>query len=327
MAIGAAALVAWSLADVFLLAFAGIIFAAALRALARPLVRLMPERWAVVLMMLILVAAAAAAFYLFGSQLGGELAELSRRLPQAIAQLREWIQSTHFGGALLHGVQRVGESSDGAIKGLTRFASGTLGFVANTVLVFFLALYFALEPHSYMEGALRLVPPSSRDQARQALRAAGKALRKWLVGQAIAMVCVGVATGVGLALAGVPLAFALGLLAGIAEFVPIVGPIASAIPGILIGFSVDPQTALYAALVYLVVQQLEGNIITPLAQKWAVALPPAIAVLSVVAFGLLFGVPGVLFATPLSVVTVVLVRELYVKDVLEAPRADPSGSQ
>ena len=91
--------------------------------------------------------------------------------------------------------------------------------------------------------------------------------------------------------------------------------------GILIGFSVSPETALFATLVYLVVQQLEGNLIMPIAQRWAVALPPAIALVSVVAFGLLFGVLGVLFATPLAVVTMVLVRELYVKDVLETPEA------
>ncbi len=327
LAIGAAALAAWRLADVFLIAFAGIIFAMALRELARPLARLMPERGAIALTMLLLIAAAVAGAWLFGSRLGDEVAELYRRLPQATAQLRNWIETTPMGSALLHALQRTSAASDGALRGLTRFASGTLGVAANTVLVCFLALYFALEPRTYLDGALRLIPPPGRDNARQALAAAGRALRQWLTGQGLAMLCVGTATGLGLALAGVPLALTLGIVAGIAEFVPIIGPIVSAVPGILVGFSVSPETALYATLVYLVVQQLEGNIITPLAQQWAVALPPAVAVLSVVAFGLLFGVPGILFATPLSVVTMVLVRELYVKDVLENSRAARGGRQ
>src|SRR5690606_10560938 len=167
------------------------------------------------------------------------------------------------------------------------------------LLIAFLALYLALEPRRYMEGALRLVPLSGRDNARNAMCAAGAALRTWLLGQGIAMLAVGVAAGIGLASAGVPLALALGIVAGIADFVPIIGPILAAVPGILIGFSVSPETALYATLVCLVVQQLEGNIVMPIAQRWAVALPPAIALVSVVAFGLLFGVLGVLFATPL----------------------------
>jgi predicted PurR-regulated permease PerM len=224
-------------------------------------------------------------------------------------------------------MQQARENSGEALKGITRFASGTVGALANALLIFFLALYLALEPRLYIEGALRLVPLSSRDNARQALHAAGQALHKWLLGQGIAMLGVGIATGIGLAIVDVPLALALGIVAGVAEFVPIIGPIVAAIPGVLIGFSVSPETTLYAALVYLAVQQLEGNLITPLAQRWAVALPPAIGLLSVVAFGVLFGVMGVLFATPLAVVTMVLLRELYVKDVLESPQGKRAATR
>jgi predicted PurR-regulated permease PerM len=111
---------------------------------------------------------------------------------------------------------------------------------------------------------------------------------------------------------GVPLALPLGILSGLLDFVPFIGPLLAAIPGILIAFSESPQVALYAALVYLTVQFVEGNLVLPLAEKWAVSLPPALTLLGIVAFGLVFGLLGVLFAMPLTVVTVVMVNKLYV---------------
>jgi predicted PurR-regulated permease PerM len=143
-----------------------------------------------------------------------------------------------------------------------------------------------------------------------ALGSSARALRNWLGGQLVAMVVVGVVTGVGLALLDVPLALSLATIAALLEFIPFLGPIIAAIPAILIAFTVDPMTALYVLLLYVGVQQLEGYVLTPLVQRWAVELPPALGVLSVVVLGVLFGVPGALFAVPLTIVAIVLVREL-----------------
>ena len=181
------------------------------------------------------------------------------------------------------------------------------------MLVVFLSLYLALDPQGYREGFLRLLPPDTRPRVRSALGASGVALRQWLVGQLGAMAAVGILTATGLWLAGVPLAIPLGILSGLLDFVPVVGPFVAAIPGVLIAFSRSPELALYALLVYVGVQFFEGHVIIPLAQKWAVALPPAIGLLGLVAFGIVFGPAGVLFAMPLTVVAVVLVRRLYVE--------------
>jgi len=122
-------------------------------------------------------------------------------------------------------------------------------------------------------------------------------LRKWLLAMTLDMLFLGTLTGLGLYLIGVPVAFALGILSGVSVFVPYIGPIAAIVPGLLIALSVSPTLALYAAIVYLVAQQLEGNIALPLLQRWTVSMPPAVSLLAIVAFGLLFGVWGVLFAT------------------------------
>jgi predicted PurR-regulated permease PerM len=126
---------------------------------------------------------------------------------------------------------------------------------------------------------------------------------------------VGVFTGLGLWMVGVPLAIPLGILSGILDFVPVVGPLIAAIPGLLIAFAHDPHMALLAAGVYIVVQFVEGHLVLPIAQRWAVSLPPALTLLGIVAFGAVFGPMGVLFAMPLLVVTLTLVDKLYVERI------------
>jgi predicted PurR-regulated permease PerM len=201
---------------------------------------------------------------------------------------------------------------------MTKALKGTVGFfgaIADTVLVIFLALYFAVDPRGYRRGFLHLVPKTWRGRVDRALLAAGDALKNWLRGQALAMLVVGVLTAAGLWLVGVPLAIPLGLLSGVLDFVPFIGPLVAAVPGLLVAFSQGEDVALYALIVYLVVQFVEGNIVLPMAQKWAVSLPPVLSLLGIVAFGLVFGPLGVLFAMPLTVVLVVLVQKLYIEKI------------
>jgi predicted PurR-regulated permease PerM len=128
---------------------------------------------------------------------------------------------------------------------------------------------------------------------------------------------VGAAVALGLTLLGMPMPLALGLIAGLLEFVPFFGPIISGTLAVLVAFGQGPAQALYVALLFLVIQQIEGNVLVPLVQRWAVKLAPALTVAGVLVFGTLFGIAGVVFATPLLVVCTVLVRELYVERVLE----------
>ena len=186
--------------------------------------------------------------------------------------------------------------------------------------MFFVGLYLAFDPDVYVRTLVRLFPVHRRDEVRAALFAAGDALRRWLIGQLGSMMVVGVLTGVGLAFAKVPLALALGGLAGLLDFIPVIGPVVAIVPGLILALSVDPRTAAWAAVVYVGVQQLENHVIVPLAQRWSVHLPPAIAVLSLVTLGLLFGIMGVLFGMPLTIVVLILVKKLYVEGALEGRR-------
>jgi predicted PurR-regulated permease PerM len=128
------------------------------------------------------------------------------------------------------------------------------------------------------------------------------------------MATIGVMTMIGFYLLGVPLALSLGLIAGVTEFVPFFGPIAFGIFAVLFAFTQGPTQALYVGLLCFAIQQFEGYVLQPLIQRWAVALPPALLVLSVVIFALLFGFIGAVLATPLMTVVMIMVRKLYEQD-------------
>ena len=141
--------------------------------------------------------------------------------------------------------------------------------------------------------------------------------------QLIAMAAVGTLTGVGLWLLGVHSALVLGLIAGLMEFVPYLGPILSAVPGILLALALSPDLAIWVALLYFAVQQFEGYVLTPLVQQYAVDLPGVVLLFSLLAFGTLFGTLGIVLAAPLTVVTYVLVKRLYVIEALHTPTPIP----
>jgi predicted PurR-regulated permease PerM len=128
------------------------------------------------------------------------------------------------------------------------------------------------------------------------------------------MLFVGIGTGLGLWLVGVPAAWAIGLVAGLAEFVPYLGIFVAAIPAVILGFGQGTEIGLWTIGVLIAVQQLQGNLIMPLLQNRMVDLPPAVTIFGIIAAGILFGVAGVLLATPLTIVVLVLVRRLYLEE-------------
>jgi predicted PurR-regulated permease PerM len=131
------------------------------------------------------------------------------------------------------------------------------------------------------------------------------------------MCVVGVLTAIGLWALGVPFVLSFAVLAAGLDFIPNIGPVISAVPAVLVALLQSPMTALWVAVLYLAIQVLESYILAPIVQHRAVDLPPALLISSQVLLAVLLGVPGLLFATPLTVVLLVLVRRLYIADFLE----------
>ena len=305
------------ISPVLMLAFGGVVMATAIRAGAVPLARRtgLSETAAVAIVTAVAVALLLGGIYLFGQRVAEEAQAMLTALKEAWAKFEAFVVRFPVGQAAMESMRSGGGTDSDALAKVAKGTVTVFGAVADVILVFFLAAYLAVSPRTYRNGLLRLAPPSTRERIGEALDASGVALRKWLLGQLAAMASVGVLTFIGLWAIGVPLALPLAILIALLDFVPVIGPFIAAFPGVLIAFSQSPQLALYAVMVYFGVQFFEGHVIMPLAQKWAVALPPAMALLGIVAFGLVFGLIGVLFAMPLLVVTMVMVQKLYVETI------------
>lgn len=189
--------------------------------------------------------------------------------------------------------QQIERFSNDAVSGRV---GGILMNVGNTitdlVLVIVGGVFLAARPRLYRTGFVKLVPPSGRPLAGDALKDCETALRLWFKGRLLAMLGVGLLVGLGPWLIRVPSFLALGLLAGLLEIIPFFGPILAAVPGILLALLVSPTHALLAAGLYLLIQQAEGNLITPIIQHHAVELRPALLLFALLVFGLLFGLLG-----------------------------------
>jgi predicted PurR-regulated permease PerM len=223
--------------------------------------------------------------------------------------------SAHGGGSAgappLRG--RIEKQLGGATHYLFPFAKSTLAAVGGFLLVVFLSIYFAADPELYRRGALALLPVRRRAEGAQVMDRVAVVLRKWLVTQLIAMAVIGTVSTVALLILGVKAAFALGLLAGLFEFIPTVGPILSAIPAVAMGFLDSPEKALVVALVYVGIQFLENHILIPLLMKGGMDLPPALTVLSQALLALVFGFLGLMVAVPMLATVMVVVQMLYVQ--------------
>lgn len=312
------ALLTYMFAHVLLLIFGAALVSILLASLGEPIARWtrLPYGIAVVAALLLVLAVLAACGWLFGSSMAGQVSQLRTQIPAGIRSLETWLGGQALGQQALASLREAVPDTSALAERVGALVSTIGSALANLVVVIFAGVYLALSPTTYVLGIAKLVPKDRHDQLLGALTTAGEALRLWLLGQLAAMLLVGLLTGIGLWLVGVPSPLALGLIAGLTEFVPIVGPVVAAIPGILIALSVDPGLAVYALLVYVGVQQIEGNLITPLVVRHAVALPPALTLLGVLAMGVLFGPLGVVLSAPLVVFVFVLVKRVYVREML-----------
>jgi predicted PurR-regulated permease PerM len=318
-------LLLWWMRDLVVLIFGAVVTAVLLSVVAEPISRAtgLGRSFSLAIAIGAIVLAASLLAFFFGSQIGAQFGELSSNLPQGWDDFRRAMAAYPGGRQVLAAVDTADGTGTAVLARMGKLLVAVSNGLLDLILIVVGGVFFAAQPLQYRSGFLKLLPPYWRPPVGDALDDSGRALRLWLRGQIISILLVGTLTWAGLALAGVPAAFALGTIAACLEVVPYIGPIVSAVPGLLLALALAPETALWALFVYVAVQQVEGNLIQPLVQKRVVRLPPAVTLFGMVAAGLLFGFLGVVFAAPGAVVAYVLLKRLYVREILHTATSVP----
>lgn len=311
----------WRIAEVLLLIFAGLLLAVFLRGLANLLSRYTPlsSGWALMTVVLGLLLLVGGSSWLLAPGIAEQVRELQQSLPASVAEVQEFIGQYGWAQTVVDQAPAPSDLIPGPgdmFSQMTGIFSSTLSVLVDVFIVLIVGLYLAADPQLYIRGLLRLVPMARRGRAEEVLDALGKTLWWWLMARLMAMAVVGVTTALGLGLLGVSLALTLGLIAAVLDFIPNVGPVLATVPGVLVALLQSPQQALYVLILYIVVQQLESYVLTPILQQQTIKLPPVLSIAAVVIMSVLFGAIGLLLAAPLAAVVMVLVQKLYVEDVL-----------
>jgi predicted PurR-regulated permease PerM len=331
LGVWALAFALWLARDLFFIAFLAILFAIFLSLFIDPLSRRMPRVVAATLTMTVLAVLVGSFFYLYWPSLQAQLATIQAEVPRTVEEIARWVDRQL---RVLMGEMRPTEGFREEIEvrlrveaarivtGALPLLNTLLGAVVGMALVIFTGFFLALNPAGYVDGVLRLVPYKGRARLREALLEVGSNLKRWMAGMSVAMVMIFLTTTAGLWLLDMPAPLALGLIAGILNFIPFVGPILSAIPAVAVALTVSPVMALWVLLLYTVVQQVESYALIPVVMRRAVRLQPAVTLLFQMVMAVLFGFLGLVVAVPLLAAVRVLVRRLYIDrlepEVIEA---------
>jgi predicted PurR-regulated permease PerM len=312
----AAVALLWALSDVVLLVFAAILLAVLLRGAAQLLVRLvgLPINLSLAVVVILALLIVAGFAWLFGPRFISEGQQLVKEIYSYVGQMQVRYAHSFWFEALRHLTS--GQSGLSIVPLAPKLLTVTFGTAGGLVLLIATALYLAVSPRLYVRGAMLLVPPQRRRRAEEVLKSLGHVLRYWMLGQLIDMAVVGALSTLGLALLGIPLPLALGALAGLLTFVPYLGALVAGIPAVIVASTVGPASILWVVLLYTGCHMVEGYLVAPLVTRRTVRLPPAVTLLSMVILGELYGFLGILVATPLAAAIILLVQELYVRDVL-----------
>ena len=302
----------WLVGDILMIIFAASLFAIILKGMASRLRKYthLPYWLSLSIVVTFLAFAFIGLIWTSGPQISQQISRLGHVMATQTVSLRNQFQADPLGRIVLDYLPHSlgGDQAESTTRSLgSRIAGSMTGFITSafgilgTIFVVCMAgLYFAASPNLYGNGLLRLFPHKQRPKIRSLLMIGSHTLWSWTAGQLLDMLVVGLCSFIGLSIIGVPLALTLGVIAGLCNFIPYIGAIISAVPAILIGLSQGTEEGILVFILYCIIQFLEGNVLSPLIQNHAVRMPPGITILSQTIFGTILGMPGLIFASPLT---------------------------
>lgn len=325
----------WQIRQVLLLVFAAVVVATSLNQLARRLQKTgMKRSWAVMLSISLLLTLIVGFLWLIVPPFATELKQLAELFPRAIDRLNPLLDQLRINvpAPLRESVPKDVASLNEQVQPLIRplltnsvaFLSSSLGVVVSFLLVLVLTLMLLVQPQSYRKTFVRLFPSFYRRRVDGILNQCEVALGRWIVGALISMSVVALLSIIGLSVLQVRLALAQGVLAGVLNFIPNLGPTLSVVSPMAIALLDAPWKAGAVFVLYFLIQQFESNLLTPYVMAQQVSLLPAVTLIAQVFFATFFGFLGLLLALPLTVVGQVWVKEVLFKDVLDQWRNNQS---
>ena len=250
--------------------------------------------------------------WLMGSKIQSQAEQLSDTLPSTIENAKNKLNQSTLGKKIVQKMSSPETQKKAKSLVETVFRS-TFGILGDMYVVLLIGIFFTVAPGSYKNGIIKLIPPHGQKKGDEVLTKLGDSLKNWLKGKLFAMLVVSILTAIGLLIIGVPMWLVLALIAGILNFIPNFGPLIALIPAVLVALLQGPATAAWVAGLYILVQIAESNFITPMVQKKLISIPPAMIIIAQLLIAPLTGWWGLVLATPLMVILMVMVKELYVK--------------
>lgn len=319
----------WILKETFsvlLLALAGILIAIYFHGISRWIgtKTKLPPPWCMAIAVTVTVLILAAVIYFSGAKIQSQIAQLTETLPGMVTDVKAALGKSYIGQKILQSAS--GNDAAGKTTAfLQTFFRSTFGILGDLYIVIFLGIFFTISPGLYIKGFLKLFPEKARPATEHILDRVGSSLRRWLEVKIFSMFEVTVFTLIGLSLLDVPMAFALAVIAGLFNFVPNLGPLIAMIPAVLVGLTQGVNTALIIVVMYTGIQILDGSIIVPALQQKLMRIPPAILIMAQLFMGILVGGWGLLLASPVLIIVMIVIDETYIKK--QGPPAQPAENR
>lgn len=308
----------------FLLVFAGIFFAVLLNYSASWFNKKIKLSYglSLLLVLVLMFSVATTLILLIGPSVSDQISKVIELIPQSVEHLKESMKQTVIGRKIIDKLPEnpadllLGNSSSKIYSQVLGSFATTIGVLTNAFVIFVIGIFLAANPSLYRNGLLKLFTTTFQTRLAEVFDKAHETLSLWMFAKLISMTVVAILTAIGLMALGVPMPFALALIAALFTFIPNIGPFIGLLPAVLIALMQGTGIALYVVLLYLGIQIIESYLITPLVEKRIVSLPPVLTLLWLILFGILTGIFGLILAAPILAVVLVLVQELYVKDYL-----------
>ena len=319
--------VLWQIRQLLLLIFTAVVIATSLNIIVKSFCRRGIKRvYGVLLTIFLLLGVISGFFWIIVPPFVNQFQLLAQLIPLGIEKLNSWLdvivirldpEIMNYLPTREELAKQLQPLLENLLGGGLSLFYGSLGVLLSTLFLLVITLMILGNPTPYRQGFIRLFPAFYRHRVDEILDLCDRALEGWLVGILFNMCVIAMLSFIGLSILGIPLALAQAILAGILTFIPNLGPFLSVLSPMAIALLDAPWKSLAVLIYYVLIQQIEGNFLTPFVMERQVSLLPAIALLSQIFFASFFGFLGLFLALPLTIVGQVWFKEVVVKDILD----------